>query len=418
MGLWDYLKNREERRLQEDRYILCLDGGGIRGIIPATILNKIEQKIRSLGDDRPLYSHFDLVAGTSTGGLIALALTAPNSGGSLLPQQQAPIANTPTSRKKHPRKGFDNIYPGPDLKSIVDIYLQYGEVIFPKNPALFQLNLIGQLFSQKYDDTSFVKFLSELFGDLRMHDALVPTMVVTYDCENDRPYIISSYERGDIPMRLAARATSAAPTYFAPTTITDENSGEQVTLIDGGVVANNPVLYAYMEARKLYPEAKRFHVLSISTASTPSRIKTDKMGSGVIGWFDPVKGAPLHRVYAASQMHTSNDIAASIGDMEYVRIHGDIGKKIRLDDTQPAALTLLTNAADRIYAENEEAIASFCTPLIDRPSFSSRRPHPQTALSTLLSENSSANQPSLPVVKRKTGLTFRKPTDKRTNDQL
>jgi patatin-like phospholipase/acyl hydrolase len=66
MGLWKYLKNRELKRSAEDRYILCLDGGGMRGVIPATILEKMEVKLRSMGDDRPLYSHFDLIAGTST----------------------------------------------------------------------------------------------------------------------------------------------------------------------------------------------------------------------------------------------------------------------------------------------------------------------------------------------------------------
>src|SRR5690554_708085 len=67
MGLLDYLKKRELKRLGEDRYILCLDGGGMRGVIPATLLGHIETLLRNLGDDRPLYSHFDLIAGTSTG---------------------------------------------------------------------------------------------------------------------------------------------------------------------------------------------------------------------------------------------------------------------------------------------------------------------------------------------------------------
>ena len=133
MGLWDYLRNREERRLQEDRYILCLDGGGMRGIIPATILNLLEQKLRSLGDDRPLYSHFDLVAGTSTGGLIALALTAPSSRESLLPQQQPVTDESSITSRQRRARGYIDIYPGPDIASIADIYLKYGKVIFPKN---------------------------------------------------------------------------------------------------------------------------------------------------------------------------------------------------------------------------------------------------------------------------------------------
>jgi predicted acylesterase/phospholipase RssA len=395
MGLWEYLKNREERRLQEDRYILCLDGGGMRGVIPATILGRIEQKMLSLGDDRPLYSHFDLVAGTSTGGLIALALTAPSGSGSLLPMRQVPVANQQESPKTRRSKTTSRIYPGPDMQSVVDIYLKYGKVIFPKNQSFLQLNVIGQLFNQKYDDNSFVGILSRIFGDLRMDEALVPTMVVTYDCTQDQPYIISSYERGDIPMREAAHATSAAPTYFSPVNIIEKSTGEHRTLIDGGVIANNPVLYAYMEAKKLFPSAKRFHVLSLSTASTPYHLSADSTGNGVIGWLDPTKGTPIYRVYASSQMRASNDIASSITDLEYVRIHGSIGKSVRLDDTDPKVLAGMVKEADRIYVENEPAITAFCLPLTQRPAFSVRK-HDALAFSTSSEKNTSLPLPAKP----------------------
>ena len=59
----------------DTRYILAIDGGGMRGIIPAYILKKLDELIKAEGDERPLYSHFDLVAGTSTGGLLAKRLT-------------------------------------------------------------------------------------------------------------------------------------------------------------------------------------------------------------------------------------------------------------------------------------------------------------------------------------------------------
>ena len=246
MGLWDYLKNRELKRLGEDRYILCLDGGGMRGVIPATILSRIEELLRSLGDDRPLYSHFDLISGTSTGGLIALALTAPNREGSLLSIEQKPLPSKhvePKGRTKG-RLGLP-IDPGPNIKRIVDIYLKYGRIIFPRSQSLFQLNMINQLFTQKYDDLSFNQLLYDIFDDIKIGESLTPTMVVTYDYGNDRPYIVSSYGTGHIPVRVAARATAAAPTYFSPTSILDQESGKSISLIDGGVVANNPVLNAY-----------------------------------------------------------------------------------------------------------------------------------------------------------------------------
>lgn len=339
----------------------------MRGVIPATILSLLEQQLRTMGDFRPLYAHFDLIAGTSTGGLIALALTAPCQEGSLLPQQKASENDGDTVRSTRKPRPSEFLYPGPELQSIVDIYLKYGKVIFPKNNSFLQLNVIGQLFNQKYEDASFLRLLRDIFGELRMWDALVPTMVVTYDCGKDQPYIISSYGKGKILMRQAARATSAAPTYFTPLTILDEPSGERVTLIDGGVVANNPVLYAYMEAKRLYPDSKRFHVLSLSTASTPYLLEADKTNTGVIGWMDPAKGAPIYRVYASSQMRTSSDIASVISDLEYVRIHGELTRKVRLDETDPFILAEMIFTANEMFAHQQAEITAFLTQLTQRP---------------------------------------------------
>lgn len=67
------------------------------------------------------------------------------------------------------------------------------------------------------------------------------------------------------------------------------------TLIDGGVVANNPSLYAYRHAKELYPDAKRFHILSLSTASSDFTFTVSGAGTGVIGWIDPAKGAQFRR---------------------------------------------------------------------------------------------------------------------------
>jgi hypothetical protein len=276
---------------------------------------------------------------------------------------------------------MDDLFPGPDLQSIVDIYLKYGKVIFPKNNSFLQLNVIGQLFNQKYEDTSFLRLLREIFGELKMWDALVPTMVVTYDCSKDQPYIISSYGKGNLLMRQAARATSAAPTYFTPQTILDESSGERVTLIDGGVVANNPVLYAYMEAKRLYPESKRFHVLSLSTASTPYLLEADKTNTGMIGWMDPAKGAPIYQVYASSQMRTSSDIASVISDLEYIRINGELSRKIRLDETDPLILAEMIFSANEMFARQKTEITAFLAQLAQRPASPARRSLASTTLS-------------------------------------
>ena len=334
--LRSYRRRKAEKRLKEDRYILSLDGGGMRGVIPATMLGHIESLFHELGDHRPLYSHFDLIAGTSTGGLIALALSNPNE-----------VSLEP--------------------KEIVNLYLDHGPSIFPKGSPLLPLNVLGQLFSQKYDDLSFNTLLEELFGETPLSETLTPTMLVTYDYTNNRPHILSSYATPKTLMRQAARATSAAPTYFAPTTVYDEGSATDISLIDGGVVANNPVLYAYREAKKLYPDAKRFHILSLSTAGViPVKRDPNKVLNGVIGWLDPSRGTPIYKVYATSQMQTSDEIANAIDDLEYVRIDGALEKRVKLDETDPLVLGEMIERANQIYFENRERLKSFCLPLTQR----------------------------------------------------
>lgn len=333
--LRNYRIKRAKERLKEDCYILSLDGGGMRGVIPATIIGHIEGLLHDLGDKRPFYSHFNLIAGTSTGGLIALALSNPNE------------------------VNFET-------REIVNLYLDHGPSIFPKGSPLLPLNVLGQIFTQKYDDLSFNALLKELFEETPLAEALTPTMVVTYDYTNNRPHILSSYGTPKTLMRLAARATSAAPTYFSPTTIYDDTSGSHISLIDGGVVANNPVLYAYREAKRLYPSAKRYHILSISTGGlTPSK-EGGKALNGVIGWFDPTRGTPIHKVYATSQMQTSDEIASTIDNLEYVRIDGTLKRKIKLDETDPLLLGGMIERADQIYLENREKLEAFCLPLTQR----------------------------------------------------
>jgi patatin-like phospholipase/acyl hydrolase len=349
MRLLDFLKNSKNRRRQKsERYILCIDGGGMRGVIAATLLKNIEKLMNLMGANDPLYSYFDLISGTSTGGIIALGLTTPLRENSLL-------AN---------KTNFSNTA---EIKNIVDIYLKYGSIIFPRNQLRFSLNTIGQLFTDKYDDLSFNKLLENIFKDAKLGEALRPTMVVTYDINNDRPYIISSYQNPSVAVKTAARATSAAPTFFSPTSIIDVATGKPISLIDGGVVANNPVLFAYKEAKKLYPDAEKFHVLSIGTASTSYKIDSFWAGSGVIGWLDPAKGTPIYRLYASSQMKTASEIASSIGDMNYLRIHKELDKRVRLDETDPLILAQMIENANSTYLEFENELKNYCSLLLSRP---------------------------------------------------
>lgn len=338
MGIIKFIRNSFKKSTNEERFILCLDGGGMRGVIAATIIKHIDNLFKELGSDKPFYSHFDLISGTSTGGMIALGVAAGGVKGSPLYNESAQL----------------------DIKKIVDLYLDYGSIIFPKSQSFLKLSSIGQLFSEKYDDLSFNQLLDELFGSLTMSDAKVPTMVVTYNLTDDTPYLISSYNNADLLIKTAARSTSAAPTYFSPVKIEDPILNKTLELVDGGVVANNPVLYAYSEAKKLYPDAKKFNILSISTSSRAFKVELNRAGSGVIGWLDPSQGAPIYRLYASSQMQTSNFIASSLADVEYLRIHKELKHHVKLDETDTKSLNYLIAQADKIYLSYEEQLRDFC----------------------------------------------------------
>lgn len=337
MGILDYLKRRVEKKVAQERFILCLDGGGMRGIIPATLLGHIEKLLISLNDERPLYSHFDLIAGTSTGGLIALALTCPHPNGLFETQDKRSV------------------------NDIANVYREYGKTIFPKGNSIFPTHVINQLFSHKYDDASFNHLLYRMFGNTTLQESLTPTMVVTYDYKHASPYILSSSLTPHTLFRQAARATSAAPTYFSPAFYYDGKSAENIPLIDGGVVANNPVLYAYKEAKRLYPETKTFHILSLGTGKASAQNDIDTTNGGVFSWFDPIKGTPLHQLYASSQMNTSDEIASILPDATYLRIHKDFGKKIKLDETDPKILNQMTLYADSLFEEYKIELTDYLT---------------------------------------------------------
>lgn len=373
MALWD-LKQKAPSPQQEERFILSIDGGGMRGIIPAVLLAKLASLLENLGDNRPLYSHFDLIAGTSTGGLLALALGAPVEKSNLevdsryisyIYEQQERSFWEKLRGKKEEELLLGTLPFGIDVSTLESLYLKQGKQIFPKS----QGRIISQIFIDKYDEAPLERFLKHIFKDIPLSEAVVPTLVVSYDASKGKPFLISSMDSHQFLFWEAARATSAAPTFFKPAYLYDRQEQMMQTLIDGGVVANNPTLFAYKEAKKLYPDCKKFHILSLSTASSDFTFTVSGAGTGVIGWIDPAKGAPIQKIYATSQMQVVDQIAPMIEDMAYTRVHGTLGEEYKLDATNPLALASMSQGALQIFQENETAIQSFAEKLSKRAKF-------------------------------------------------
>ncbi|QFG54462.1 patatin-like phospholipase family protein [Chryseobacterium sp.] len=258
--------------------ILSLDGGGIRGIISCIVLRYIEEQLQKhdlagakLGD------YFDLVAGSSTGGLIASIILFPDENG---------------KAKYSIQKGLE-------------LYSEKGGSIFQ---VLFWEKLINPfgLFNERISVEHLERNLDEFFGKLELKEFIKPCLITSYDIENRRAKLFNTVEAqkqsGDnFLVKDVCRATSAAPTYFTPARI-KSLYGQYFSLIDGGVFANNPALCAYAEARKMpfadilgnnqkpnFPAANDMMILSLGTGAESKSYSYNKLaGAGKLAWINPI----------------------------------------------------------------------------------------------------------------------------------
>jgi patatin-like phospholipase/acyl hydrolase len=240
--------------------ILAIDGGGIRGMIPAVVLAGLEQK-----RGKKIAEMFDLIAGTSTGGILALALTKPDGSGK--PQYAAEDA--------------------------VRLYEREGRRIFHRS-AWHTVTSLGSLAEEKYPSAGIEGVLEDYFGEARLKDAVTDVLITSYEIERRFPFFFKS--RGakakpdyDFPMKRVARATSAAPTFFEPCKLDADTPEDYYALIDGGVYANNPAMCGLVEAKTYWPEARDFLVVSLGTGEQLKPLPYDQAkGWGVAHWAKPV----------------------------------------------------------------------------------------------------------------------------------
>ena len=230
--------------------VLAIDGGGIRGIVPAIILSEIQKR---LGTD--LNNVFDLISGTSTGGIIALGIgTRCNSGQPYSPDE------------------------------LLQLYVQSGPAIFEKNLLTPEKELIRP----KYSPDGLEAALDKFFGDAEFKTALTPLLISSYDLQGQLPFFFKSHKIAaqpnyNWPVVSVARATSAAPTFFPPLHLVRD--AEDYALVDGGVYVNNPSMAAYAEARSLYADAAQFIVVSTGTGNRQDQIPYSAAKDwGLLGW--------------------------------------------------------------------------------------------------------------------------------------
>ncbi|XP_062086439.1 patatin-like protein 2 [Humulus lupulus] len=204
--------------------ILSIDGGGVRGIIPAVVLQYLESKLQEYdGKNARLADYFDVISGSSTGGLIAAMISTPKD-----------------DDKKRPKF---------DAKEIVDLYTNECQNIFPKRDLYFSLlPRSGPIYNGVY----LHQLINDKLGENRLSDTLTKVVIPAYEAKTLTPIVFSTYQVNSGNEVLDAKladiciSTTAAPLYLPAYQF--YNKDVEFNMIDGSVAANNPTLVAITEA--------------------------------------------------------------------------------------------------------------------------------------------------------------------------
>ncbi|HKV07151.1 MAG TPA: patatin-like phospholipase family protein [Thermoanaerobaculia bacterium] len=293
-------------------FILAIDGGGIRGIIPASALVGLEQLI-----DGPIAENFDLIVGTSTGAFIALALTVPGTDGT--PQYSAEDI-----------LGFYT-----DSTNDAQIFTLYDGSNTGGPPASW----LDALDHPKYASSGVETFLSDKYGSATLADAVTSVSCVSYQISGTPgPFFFQSWMASqpgqNFLMSDAGRASGAAPLYFPPVTITSTDNSFTGTFVDGGVTANDPALVAYAEAVQLLEsqgdniENYNVWLVSIGTGEVSTAINPGD--GGIWGW---LSGDSLPMVTLNGPAQSTDFIAQSMLQSEKDKYYSRI--EVPLQGTTP-----------------------------------------------------------------------------------
>ncbi|KAL8199356.1 hypothetical protein R6Q57_012924 [Mikania cordata] len=309
--------------------VLSLDGGGVRGIIQATILSFLEFKLQEIdGPAARIADYFDVIAGTSTGGLMATMLTVP---------------------------GDDNrpLYTANDIK---EFYFYHAPKIFPQVSRIEFLNNVASFFGEvlgpKYDGDYLRSIAKEILQGRTLNQTLTDVIIPTFDIKRLQPVIFTTDDAKEFIWKNAllsdvAISTSAAPTYFPPhyfETIDVDGTSRRFDLIDGGVAANNPTQVAITHVTKeilmgnhkfsdIEPVevARRMLVVSLGSGinKRSERYNARKASRwGLLNWVFDNGSSPLFNIYsdASSDMvdiHVTTLFQSLNAQTNYLRIQED-----------------------------------------------------------------------------------------------
>jgi len=293
---------------KKTKFILSFDGGGVRAIAAIVFLKQLE-----IASGKKIFDIFDFFIGTSAGGINALHIAALEASCFEL----------------------ENFWSKENLSKTMS-------KSFWDNASFLQTK-------PKYDGRGKRELLLEYFKDQSLGEAKKPVAVLAYDVERRKPRLLSSYKSPGIKIVSAASATSAAPIYYSTQEIDDGS-----WLIDGGIVANNPSLLGYSEAKKLFPGSD-IKVLSIGTGINRRKINGANSSKwGALNWLrHDILGIMLE-----SSMF--DEIARDLMGNSYLRVNSSTGLvNRRMDDTSDINLERIHLMGMDWWSEFGEDVTEF-----------------------------------------------------------
>ncbi|WCJ31105.1 Patatin-like protein 1 [Euphorbia peplus] len=334
--------------------VLSIDGGGIRGIIPATVLDFLESMLKELdGEEARIADYFDVIAGTSTGGLIGAMLTAPD----------------------------ENNRPLYMAKDIIPFYLKHCPNIFPQSNATMMT--LKALRGPKYDGKYLKKLIRDKLGVRKLHQTLTRLVIPTYDIRLLQPVVFSTFEAEideskDVLLSDVCIGTSAAPIYFPAYHFKNkcsQGTEREFHLVDGGIAANNPALMAMKPMGKVFPgdpksesvpdqalKYDKYLIISLGTGTSKIEKKYSvKMAAkwGPLGWLYNDGNCPLIDAFTYANgdmvdLHMSLIFTSMHSEDNYLRIQ---------DDT----LCGDTSSNDKATPKNLEELVKIGQQLLQKP---------------------------------------------------
>ena len=324
--------------------ILSIDGGGIKGIVPAVVLLHLEKLLKQLSKNQNsrIHDYFDLFSGASTGAIIIAGLLSPDK----------------NNRPKY------------SPEEILYLYLENGHIIF--NSSFFQeIKSVSGIVNVKYDPEGLESVFEKYFGKSELKGLLKPSLIPVYDLSRGKNYFFRQQKaltspRHNFYVKDLLRGATSALSYFPPAQISTVNDREHRCFIDGGVFANNPALSAYAEFRyhNSNLHAKDTMMLSLGTGRKTTNLDCEVTANwGAAEWLYQGSYLTSNAVASASDYQLN---AVYDNKPNYLRLDAsfDDEQSSSMDNTDKEYLDYLISLGESIVKDKQSEINAFAEELI------------------------------------------------------